>query len=44
MIEEMLQEALMAQRQMLVDAIGMKTKPLPYKEVLDVYDQDLNFG
>ena len=44
--KEMLQEALMAQRQMLVDAIGKRAEDIPqaftpYKEVLDVYDQGL---
>ena len=44
--KKMLQEALMAQRQMLVDAIGKRAEDIPqaftpYKEVLDVYDQGL---
>lgn len=44
--KEMLQEALMAQRQMLMDAIGKRAEDIPqaftpYKEVLDVYDQGL---
>ncbi len=44
--KEMLQEALMAQRQMLVDATGKRAEDIPqaftpYKEVLDVYDQGL---
>lgn len=42
----MLQEALMAQRQMLSDVIGKSAEDIPqaftpYKEVLDVYDQGL---
>lgn len=44
--KKMLQEALMAQRQMLVDATGKRAEDIPqaftpYKEVLDVYDQGL---
>lgn len=44
--KEMLQEALMAQRQMLVDIIGKSAEEIPqaftpYKEVLDVYDEGL---
>lgn len=44
--KDMLQEALMAQRQMLVDAIGKPGEEIPqaftpYKEVLDVYDEGL---
>lgn len=43
---DMLQEALMAQRQMLIDAIGKPGEEIPqaftpYKEVLDVYDEGL---
>ncbi len=42
----MLQDALMAQRQMLVDVIGKRGEDIPqaftpYKEVLDVYDEGL---
>ena len=45
-IKDMLQEALMAQRQMLIDAIGKPGEEIPqaftpYKEVLDVYDEGL---
>lgn len=44
--KDMLQEALMAQRQMLIDAIGKPGEEIPqaftpYKEVLDVYDEGL---
>lgn len=44
--KDMLQEALMTQRQMLVDAIGKPGEEIPqaftpYKEVLDVYDKGL---
>ncbi|WP_270439422.1 glycosyl hydrolase 115 family protein [Bacteroides bouchesdurhonensis] len=44
--KKMLQEALMAQRQMLVDVIGKRAEDIPqaftpYKEVLDVYDEGL---
>lgn len=44
--KNMLQEALMNQRQMLVDAIGKPGEEIPqaftpYKEVLDVYDEGL---
>lgn len=44
--KDMLQEALMAQRQMLIDAIGKPGEKIPqaftpYKEVLDVYDEGL---
>ena len=42
----MLREALMAQRQMLMDAIGKRAEDIPqaftpYKEVLDVYDRGI---
>lgn len=45
--KQMLQEALMAQRQMLIDATGKQGKDIPqaftpYKEVLDVYDEGLD--
>ncbi len=45
--KQMLQEALMAQRQMLVDVIGKPGEEIPqaftpYKEVLDVYDEGLD--
>lgn len=45
--KKMLQEALMAQRQMLVDVIGKRAEDIPqaftpYKEVLDVYDEGLD--
>lgn len=44
--KDMLQEALMAQRQMLADVTGKPAKEIPqaftpYKEVLDVYDEGL---
>lgn len=44
--KNMLQEALMSQRNMLVDIIGKRPEDIPqaftpYKEVLDVYDQGL---
>lgn len=44
--KNMLQEALMAQRNMLADVIGKRPEEIPqaftpYKEVLDVYDQGL---
>lgn len=44
--KDMLQEALINQRQMLVDEIGGKAEDIPqaftpYKEVLDVYDEGL---
>lgn len=44
--KQMLQEALMAQRQMLVDVTGKRAEDIPqaftpYKEVLDVYDEGL---
>ena len=44
--KDMLQEALMAQRQMLIDAIGKPGEEIPpaftpYREVLDVYDEGL---
>lgn len=44
--KDMLQEALMAQRQMLIDVIGKPGEEIPqaftpYKEVLDVYDEGL---
>lgn len=44
--KKMLQEALLAQRKMLVDATGKRPEDIPqaftpYKEVLDVYDQGL---
>ena len=44
--KDMLQEALMAQRQMLIDAIGKPGEEIPqaftpYKEMLDVYDEGL---
>ena len=44
--KDMLQEALMSQRQMLVDVIGKRAEDIlqaftPYKEVLDVYDEGL---
>ena len=44
--KDMLQEALMAQRQILVDVIGKRAEDIPqaftpYKEVLDVYDEGL---
>lgn len=44
--KEMLQEALMSQRSMLVDVIGKRGEDIPqaftpYKEVLDVYDEGL---
>ncbi|NDV64136.1 glycosyl hydrolase 115 family protein [Bacteroides sp. 224] len=44
--KQMLQDALMAQRQMLVDVTGKRAEDIPqaftpYKEVLDVYDQGL---
>ncbi len=44
--KDMLQEALMAQRQTLVDVIGKRAEDIPqaftpYKEVLDVYDEGL---
>lgn len=44
--KDMLQEALMAQRQMLIDAIRKPGEEIPqaftpYKEVLDVYDEGL---
>lgn len=44
--KDMLQEALLAQRQMLIDAIGKRPEEIPqaftpYKEVLDVYDEGL---
>lgn len=44
--KNMLQEALMSQRNMLVDVIGKRPEDIPqaftpYKEVLDVYDQGL---
>lgn len=44
--KQMLQEALMSQRKMLVDVIGKRAEDIPqaftpYKEVLDVYDEGL---
>lgn len=44
--KQMLQEALMSQRKMLVDVIGKRAGEIPqaftpYKEVLDVYDEGL---
>lgn len=44
--KDMLQEALMSQRQILVDVTGKKAEDIPqaftpYKEVLDVYDEGL---
>lgn len=45
--KQMLQDALMAQRKMLIDATGKRGEDIPqaftpYKEVLDVYDEDWN--